>query len=51
MKWIQGLSITVGLSMGNFLWQYFAASPDYNLATLESFENAVGIFAFILIAL
>lgn len=51
MKWIQGLTVAAGLSMGNFLWQYFAASPDYGRAALESYENLIGILAFIVIAL
>lgn len=51
MKWLQGITVAVGLTMGNYIWQYFAASPDYGRAAFESVENACGIFAFILVAL
>lgn len=51
MKWFQAAVIIAGLSMGNFGWQYFRASPDYTRAALESFNNAVGIIAYIIIAL
>ena len=48
-KWIRALVIITGLSMGNFGWQYFHASPDYVAAALESYENAVGIITYVIL--
>ena len=49
MKWLQALCIITGLSMGNFGWQYFHTSPDYAMAALESFQNAVGIITYLIV--
>ena len=35
--------------MGNFLWQYLSATPDYPIAALESFQNAVGIITYLFV--
>jgi hypothetical protein len=49
MKWLQASAIIAGMSMGNFGWQYFSASPDYARAALESFHNALGIITYLII--
>ena len=49
MKWLQAFTIVAGLTIANFGWQYFGASPDYAHAALQSYENAVGIITYIIV--
>jgi hypothetical protein len=48
-KWINALIAVIGLTAGNFGYEYFRATPDYQKATLESFNNAVGIITYIIV--
>ena len=49
MKWIQAVTVAAGLTIGNFGYQYLCASPDYAHAAMASYENVVGIIAFIIV--
>jgi len=48
-KWTQAMVVVMGLTTGNFGVEYFREAPNYRQAVQESFNNAVGIIAYIIV--